>query len=127
PAGARVSDARGARGDRPPPPPDPAARGERSQQDLVDAQIERRELEPFFYVRNRFVVGNALGEMLQKSGVTAAESSPLSSEPPAEDRAAVDLQALQKLTVEQRGERSLPLRSKPLHALLRRAGDLDRI
>src|SRR5262245_33649065 len=107
--------------------PDSAAPGERGQKDLVHAQIERRELEPFLDVPNRFIIGNALREMLQEGGVTGAESSPLSSEPPVEDRVAVDFQPLQKLAVEQRGERLLPLRSKPLHALLGRAGDLDRI
>ena len=78
-------------------------------------------------VAERLVVGNAPDEMLQQGGVAAAESPPLRGEPAVEDRAAVDLQALQKVAVEQRGQRSLPLRRERLDARLGRAGDLDRV
>ncbi len=72
-----------------------AAPGERSQQELVDMLIERRKLEPLLQIPERFRLRNALDEMLQQRGLTAAESSPLSGEPAVEDRAAVDFQALQ--------------------------------
>ena len=106
---------------------DRAAPRERGQQDLVDAPIERGELEPPLDVSERLVIGNALDEMLQQGGVTAAESPPLSGEPAVEERAAVDFQALQKVAAEERGQRSLPFRAELLDALLGRAGDLDRI
>ena len=60
----------------------------------------------------RFVVGNAPDEMLQQGGVAAAESPPLGGEPAVEDRAAVDLQALEEVAVEQPGQRPLPLRAR---------------
>ena len=39
---------------------DPAAPRERAQQELVDARIERRQLEPLLQIRERLVVGHAL-------------------------------------------------------------------
>jgi hypothetical protein len=56
--------------------------------------IEWCKLEPSLQMPERFVIGHALGEMLQQGGMTSAESSPLRGEPPIEDWAAVDFQAL---------------------------------
>ena len=82
---------------------DAAVPGKRGQKDLVDMRIEGRELEPLLQILERLVIGSALGEMLQQGGVAAAESSALRGEPAVEDRAAVDLEALQEIAVEQRG------------------------
>ena len=46
--------------------PDSTAPGERGQKNLVDMPIERRKLEPLLQIRERFVIGNALDEMLQQ-------------------------------------------------------------
>ena len=107
--------------------PDLAAPGERGQKDFVDMPIEGRKLEPLLQIPERLVIGNALDQMLQQCGVTAAESPPLSGEPAVEHRAAVDFQAVQKVSVEQPGKRSLPLRGERPDALFDGAGDFDRI
>jgi hypothetical protein len=56
--------------------------------------IEWRKLKPPLQMPERFVIGHAFDEMLQQGGMTAAESAPLRGEPPVEDGAAVDFQAL---------------------------------
>src|SRR5258705_7335913 len=89
--------------------------------------VEGRKLKPLLQIPGPFVIGNTLDEMLQQRDLTAAESSPLSGEPAVEDGAAVDLQPLQQVSVEQRGERSLPLGSERVDARIDRAGNLDRI
>ena len=66
-------------------------------------------------------------EMLQQGSVAGAESTPLSDQPTVEGRAAVDLQAVEKVTVEQGGQRAQPLRGQGRNALLGRPGDLDHI
>ena len=105
---------------------DPAAPGERGQQDFVDMPIERRKLEPLLQISNASS-WNPLDQMLQQCGVTAAESPPLSGEPAGEHRAAVDFQTVQKVSVEQPGKRSLPLRGERPNALFDGEGDFDRI
>jgi hypothetical protein len=94
--------------------PDLAASGERAQQELVDARIEGRQLEPLLEVRERLVVGQPLDEMLEQGGVAAAESPALGGEPAVEDRAAADLEALEELAAELRGQRTLPVWRKLL-------------
>jgi hypothetical protein len=59
--------------------------------------------------------------------VAAAKSAALRREPTVETRVAIDLQAVEKLTIEQRGQGSQPLGGKRLDALLGGASDLDRI
>ena len=71
--------------------------------------------------------GSALDEMLEQGGVAAAESPALGGEPAVEDRAAADLQALEELAAEQRGQRPLPVRWELLDAFAGRAGHLDRV
>ena len=100
----------------------PAASSERVQKELVDALVERRKLEPLLQICERFIAGYRLDEMLQQGGVAAAKSAPLRREPAVEARVAVDLQAVEKVAVEQRGQRSQPLGSKRLDALLDRLG-----
>ena len=73
--------------------PDSTSASEDSQKNLVDMPIERRKLEPLLQICQRFVVGNALDQIFQNSGVAATESSPLRGKPPVEDGAAVDFQA----------------------------------
>ena len=51
--------------------PDLTAPGERAQQELVDARIEGRQLEPLLEVRERLVVRQALDELLQQGGVAS--------------------------------------------------------
>ena len=80
---------------------DPAAPGERGQQDLVDAPVERRELQPLLQIAERLVVRSAPDEMLQQRGMAAAEPAPLRGEPAVEGRAAVDLQAVEEVAGEQ--------------------------
>ena len=89
--------------------PNVAAPGQRGQQDFVDMPVEGRNLQPPFQIGKCLVIANAFDEMLQQSGLTAAEASPLGDKPAVEDRTAVDLQALQKIAVEQDGQCSLPV------------------
>jgi hypothetical protein len=90
--------------------------------------VDRRcQLEPLLQVREDLVVGTALGQVLQQGGVTAAESPALGGQPPVEDGAAADRQALQEVTVEQGGQRPLPIGRERLDALAGRAADLDRV
>jgi hypothetical protein len=104
----------------------PAPR-QRVQEDLVHARVERRKLEPPFQVSRRLVVGHASDEVLQQGRLTAAESAPLRRHPIVESGAAVDLQAIEKVAVEQRGQCAQPLGLERLDAFLGRPGDLYRI
>ena len=105
-----------------------AAPGERIQQDLVHAPVKRSKLEPLLQIAKHLVVrGTLLDEVLQQSGVAAAESTPLRREPAIENRAASISQAVEKVSVEQRGEGLQPLRRERLDALLRCPGDLNGI
>ena len=104
-----------------------AAPRQRVQQRLVNTRVERSKLEPRLEIAEDLVVRNACGQVLQQRDVAAAKTAPLSDEPAVEDRVAVDLQPFEKVAGEQRGQRSQPLRSERLDALLGRAGDLDRI
>src|SRR2546428_7836134 len=103
---------------------DLAVPGERAEQELVDARIEGRELEPLLEVRERLVVGGALDEVLQQGGVAAAESPALGREPPVEHRTAAHFETFQKLAAEQRGQRAWPIRREPPDAPARPASDL---
>ena len=107
--------------------PNSAAPRERVQKHLVDALVERGKLEPLLQISKRLVVGNAGDEVLQQGRVAGAESTPLSDQPIAESRAAIDLQAVEKISVEQCRQRAQPLRSKRLDTLMRRPGDLEHI
>ena len=82
--------------------PNPAEPDEGCQKGPMDMLVERRELEPLVQISERFIVGNAPGEMLEQGGVTRAESPSLCGEPSVEDRAAVDFQAVEEVAVEQR-------------------------
>ena len=104
----------------------PAVPGERIEQELVDALVERRELQPLLQIAERLVVRSVCYEALQQRGMRAAQAAPLRREPAGKRRAALDLQALEKVAGEQRGQRSQPLRRDRLD-VLRRPGDLDRI
>ncbi len=101
---------------------DPAAPGEGRKQCLVDMQVERRELQPLVQVSERLLVADAAGEMLEQSGVAGPESPPLGGEPAAEDRAAIDFEACQKISIEQRQKTALPFGSECLDALPRPRG-----
>ncbi|MFA5941355.1 MAG: hypothetical protein WC809_18540 [Sinimarinibacterium sp.] len=59
--------------------------------------------------------------------MTAAEPAPLRGEPAAKCRAAIDVQAFQEITVEQRDQRALALQRERFDALARGAFDLDGI
>ena len=86
--------------------PDAAAPRQCAQQALVDAPVERREFEPLLQISEQFVAGRASGEALQNGGMAAAEPPALGGESAVECRIAVDLQAIEKLAVEQGGERT---------------------
>lgn len=107
--------------------PNSAAPSERAEKDLVDVRVERGKLEPLLQVAERFVVGNALDEVLQQGGVAGAESPPLGGEPAVEDQAAVEFQPLEKVSIEEHGQRPQPIRREPLDAPLDHTGDLDGI
>jgi hypothetical protein len=59
--------------------------------------------------------------------VTPAESPALGGEPPLEDRAASDVEALEEVAAEQGRQRSLPARRERLDALAGRPGDFERV
>src|SRR5262245_26337217 len=89
--------------------------------------VERRELQPLVQVFERVVVGNAAREVLEHGRMAGPESPPLRGEPAVEDRAAGDLQALQKIAIDQCGERAQSFRRERFDALPGRTGNLDGI
>ena len=78
----------------------PAVTGERVQQDLVNAAVERRELEPLFQVPEDLVARCLPDEMFQDRDVPSTEAAALRREPGVEVRTAIDLHAVEKLTGE---------------------------
>ena len=88
---------------------DPAAPGERAEQDLVHALVERREREPGLEMAERLVVIGALDELLQQGGVAGAQAAALGDQPALERRAALDREALEELAREQRRQRAQAL------------------
>src|SRR5689334_25057372 len=104
----------------------PAPR-QRSEKHLVDVLIERRKLQPFLQIAECFIIGNRVDKMLQQRGVTAAEAAALCREPAVEDRAAVNLETFQKVSIEQRRQHAQPLRRERLDTVLSCPSDLDRI
>ena len=106
--------------------PDLAAPGERVQQERVNTLVERSQHQPFLEIGQSLVLRSVLDEVFQQRGVMATELTPLRGDPTVEGRAAVDLQAFEKVSGEQRGERSQPLRANRLD-VPNRPGDLDRI
>src|SRR5262245_23773155 len=106
---------------------DPPTPRERGQQQLMHPAIERRELQPLLQVGERLVVGNAAHELLQQCRVAAAKPPPLRDQPAVEARAAVDLQTVQEVALDQPGEGSLLVQREGFHPALDRAGDIDRI
>ena len=89
--------------------PNSAAPSERVQESLVDAQVERRQLEPLLQMFEHLIAGRGRREALQQDGVATAKAAPLSREPGVEARIAIELQAVEKLAAEQRRQRSQPL------------------
>jgi hypothetical protein len=47
--------------------PKPAAASKRVQKKLVDALVERRKLEPFLQICERFIAGYGFDEVLQRA------------------------------------------------------------
>ncbi len=106
---------------------DAAAPGERIEKRLVDAPVERRQLQPRLQMRKDLVAGQAANEMLQDRRVAAAEATPLRQEPALEHRAAGNLQPVDEVAGEQPGQRSQPLHGKRPEPFLGRARHLDGI
>jgi ubiquinone/menaquinone biosynthesis C-methylase UbiE len=92
----------------------------------VRAQIEWRERRPFLQMAERLVLGNAGCEAFEQGDVQAPEPAPLRHEPGLESRAAVDLQAIEKIAGVERLE-GLQLRRRHGLEVLFGPGDLDRI
>src|SRR6185436_11406425 len=92
-----------------------------------DALVEGRKLEPLLQICERVIAGYRFDEVLQQGCMAAAKSAPLRGEPTVEAWVAVDLQAVEKLTIEQSGQRAQPLWVERLDALLGGSGDLDGI
>ncbi len=104
-----------------------AAAGKGAQQRLVNAAVERRQLKPRVQMNEHLLAGRAGDQMLQEGGVAAAKAAALRDQPAVEQRTAVDLQSVEKVAREQRGQMPQPLGRERLDALPRRSGDLDRI
>src|SRR4051812_36807037 len=103
-----------------------AVPGERVQQKFVDTLVKRSQRQPLLEIFKAFVIGNGSDELLEQRSVAQAEPTPLHRDPAAEGRASVDLQAFEKVSGEQRGEGSQPVRSDRLN-VLGRLGNLNRI
>ena len=80
--------------------------GEQREKQLMGTAVERRQLEPFVQVREGFFVGQAAGELLQQRQVMATHPAPLRREPVGDGRAAIDLEAVEKVSGEQGGQLS---------------------
>ena len=104
-----------------------AAPGEGVQEQFVDALVEWRELQPLLQIPQHIIAGCLPRQALQHGSVTAAKAAALSRQPAVEARVAVDLQAVQKLAREQRGQRAQALRRQRLDARLGRVRHLDRV
>jgi len=104
-----------------------AVPGKRSEKRLVDARVEWRELAPLVQVPEGLVAGSALRELLQQRRVASTEVPALGREPPAEHGAAVDLEALKEIPLEQQLEASLRLWAQRRDAFFDGTCDLDRV
>ena len=107
--------------------PDSAAPGERVQESLVHAHVERRQLEPLLQMFEHLVAGRGRCEALQQDGVATAKAAPLRREPGVEARIAIELQAVEKFAAEQGRQRSQPIGRQRRESVLAGAGDLDRV
>ena len=105
---------------------DPTSAREQVEHRLMNTRVEGSELQPGFHVSEDVIVWNA-NEVLQQRGVASAEAASLRDQPAIEGRAAIHLQAFQKLSGEQRSERSQSLRGDRLNPLLSRLTDLGGI
>jgi hypothetical protein len=103
---------------------DAPAPGQRREQQLMDAQLERRELQPLLQVAERFVGLRVARKALEQRDVAVAEPAALRRQPAAEERAALDLQAFQEVAREQRNERSRRRAARTVDSRLDRARDL---
>src|SRR5882672_12898376 len=106
---------------------DSAVPGECGEKDFMDLAVEWRKLEPPLQIPEHLVIASIPDEMLQQRDMAAAESPPLRGEPRAKCGITRDLQSLQKVSPEQRVQRSLPLRCELLHSRGGCPRDFDRI
>jgi hypothetical protein len=91
------------------------------------AFVERRELQPCLEVNERRVTGRDAREMLQHREAVTAKSTPLGGEPGLEQRAAADLQAVEKRAGEQLVQPRETLHRQLLNARRDCAEDLDSV
>ena len=79
----------------------PASPGKRAQKIFMNAQIERREFQPFLQISEYVIAGFASGEPLEQRRVAAAKLAALRGEPGVESGIPIDLEAVEELTVAQ--------------------------